>query len=208
LPSLPSPPADFAKRSLPTTTIGPTTYFRCFERVYGPVRFSADPKHRCTVEGGLTCYLSNAFPCAYIEAVPLLRHPRFPKFGPTDGWLAGHAVAEIQLTGALRVVDLTSAGLARLGIDNNFSTCPHDEARRWAQVIFDHPDRVDGILFRSRLDPEFCNLALFDRAEAALEVGKVHAVDGSPALWLQTLRRYDHVIIPDDRAGRNDDESA
>jgi hypothetical protein len=207
LSSLSPPPPDFGKRRLPTLTLGPSVYFRCFELKYPPIRVSADPAHRCTVAGGGTAYFSDAPHCAYIEAVPLLPHPVLPAFGPTERWLEQHGVAEIRICRTLRVVDLTGSGLARLGIDNAFSTCPHPEAQRWAQVIFDHPSKVEGILFRSRVDPECRNLAAFDRAEDAFKIEVRHTFVSSPSLWLGMLRRYEHVILPDDEPVGDEEDS-
>jgi len=64
----------------------------------------------------------------------------------------------------LNLVDLTGAGLARIGADARL--CTMDDyalCARWALALWSHPQQPDGLYYRARHDQERFSLALFDR---------------------------------------------
>lgn len=75
----------------------------------------------------------------------------------------------------LRLVDLTGAGLSRLGADARLNTMTEDRGlpQRWALVLHRHPQRPDGLCYRVRHDPAWIGVALFDRARDALRAACV-----------------------------------
>ena len=87
----------------------------------------------------------------------------------TEKELAARAIAVVRTRRPLRLADLRSEGLARMGADSQLTSGPdYDLSRRWARAIHDHPRKPDGILYRARHDPaRFC-AAVFDRAEPLL----------------------------------------
>jgi hypothetical protein len=71
----------------------------------------------------------------------------------------------------LHCVDLTGAGLRRVSCDNRLATeKPYHTAGQWSRAIFMHPQRPDGIIYRSRHNPRFKCVALFDRCQSSLKV--------------------------------------
>lgn len=72
-------------------------------------------------------------------------------------------LAEIQPKRELTLVDLTGAGLTKLDADGRLLTGDYSLAQRWSAAFFGHPERPDGIYYRSRYDPERFCLALYER---------------------------------------------
>ncbi len=67
----------------------------------------------------------------------------------------------------LRLVDLAGAGLARLGLTAAvFADPDYADTQTLAAALHDHADAPDGLLYRSRHDPEGFCVALFDRSPA------------------------------------------
>ena len=54
-------------------------------------------------------------------------------------------------------------GLSALGTDNAISSGPYEPCSLWADALWKHPDRVDGIAYRSRFDNGQICLAVFER---------------------------------------------
>jgi hypothetical protein len=71
---------------------------------------------------------------------------------------------------AARVVDLTGQQLAGLGLDARVFAGDRSVARAWSRAFHEHPDRPDGILYRSRRDPSQLALALYERDGWAFDV--------------------------------------
>jgi hypothetical protein len=72
------------------------------------------------------------------------------------------ALTVLTFADSLRLVDLTGPGLAGLGIDNRISTSEdYALVQRWAHWFWSHPERVHGLLYRSRHDPREHCVALF-----------------------------------------------
>ena len=97
--------------------------------------------------------------------------------------LRGQASAFIKTTRPLELVDLTDGKASDVGLPSRIRHSKHyDAARRFSlQVHHDHA-RVDGILYRSRLDDQLC-VAIFDRAVASkLQAIKTMRLDRNPLL--------------------------
>jgi hypothetical protein len=78
-------------------------------------------------------------------------------------------VARIEIVCSPRIVDLTGPGLARIQADARLTTGDNFRlSQRWGRQIFDHPQRPDGILYRSRHDGSRLSLALITRASDAV----------------------------------------
>ncbi len=63
----------------------------------------------------------------------------------------------------LRLVDLSGAGLTKIGADARLTTGNYSLAQTWSQALYNHHDKVDGLYYRSRFDPSRFCIALYDR---------------------------------------------
>jgi hypothetical protein len=88
----------------------------------------------------------------------------------THGELLSRALAKITLRRRLKMVDLTGAGLATLGADARLCTGSYAVAQVWSAAFWSHPAEPDGLLWRSRFDPERFCVAVFNRAANDLMV--------------------------------------
>jgi RES domain len=87
--------------------------------------------------------------------------------------LEKQCLSKLYLRRDLILVDLSGAGLARMGADARLSTITNEEyqiPQAWSRAFYDHPDRVDGIYYRSRYDPSGLCVALFDRRMASTDL--------------------------------------
>jgi hypothetical protein len=117
--------------------------------------------------------------------------------------LAQRSLARIEADRALRLVDLTGVGLARIGADERLNAGAHDAARRWSRALWDHPDRPDGVLYRARHDPSRTCAALYDRAAETLRTTPLGRLDDhslAPTV-AAILDAYGFALAPR-RAGR------
>jgi hypothetical protein len=86
--------------------------------------------------------------------------------------LRERAVAEIACKN-LQCVDLTGAGLRRVSCDNRIATeIPYVTTAQWSRAFFGHPQQPDGMIYRSRHNPRFKCVALFDRCRSKLSPGE------------------------------------
>lgn len=99
-----------------------------------------------------------------------------PAFGITVSAerLASYACSAIDTPAALELVNLTNDALLKNHLDSNVfsSTGPDDAHRRTyryarsvAVAVHENPNDYDGVLYHSRVNPEFTNVALFFRNE-------------------------------------------
>ncbi|MGD0093275.1 MAG: RES family NAD+ phosphorylase, partial [Planctomycetota bacterium] len=105
----------------------------------------------------------------------------------------------------LRLVDLTGAGLSKLGLDVSIvSTRRYDISRAWAEAFHAHPQRPDGILYRSRHDPEQTCLALFQRASGKLKLLASDKLAGKNGqrLLAPALVKYNVGVVASSRQGK------
>jgi hypothetical protein len=106
--------------------------------------------------------------------------------------LASRSMAAIEPTRPLRLVDLTGAGLAKIGATAYVTAGAHPCAQMWSRALWSHPSRPDGLLFRARHDPECACVAIFSRARRfvrAVPQGALLDAARRPTLGA-TLRRY------------------
>jgi hypothetical protein len=80
------------------------------------------------------------------------------------------SISCLQHTRPLNLVDLTGAGLAKIGADNRLCDGDHKLAQRWALAFWQHPMQVDGIYYRARHDPSQYCAAIFNRAAEGLHI--------------------------------------
>jgi hypothetical protein len=186
-----------SSQPLPMKTIKSNkALFRSASNRFDPVFFDKTPtRSRFNDPEGRygVLYVAEALEGAYIETVQ--NHIPARVIPRTD--LEGRVMARLRFPRPLRVVDLTGAGLARLGLDNRVSTMGHAEARLLSRQFFDHEQKPDGVRYRSKHDPEQISLAIFDRPDlltpALLETWRWTDPERLELL-LSWLERYDHGV--------------
>lgn len=191
---LPPPPADLATRKLPLVTIG-GDLFRIHQTIHHWRYFGRNKSERFDDPLGVfgVLYGSTTAEAAFAEV--FLRK------------LASMAVAQVDLQSravstfnakSLKCVELTGSGLRKLSCDNRISTeKPYRTTHLWSRALFLHPEQPDGLVYRSRHNPQFRCLALFDRCDAKLtEVRSEPLMDPPRRAWCAVqLDRYDLAMI-------------
>jgi hypothetical protein len=132
-------------------------------------------------------YMAFTFEGAFAETV--LRNPARRMISLAE--IATRSLAVLAISRDIRLVRMHGAGLQALGLDNAITTGPYEPCGVWADALFQHRDRPDGIAYVSRHDPEQICVALFERPDIALTVAR----DSVPLTQLipdvaAALRRY------------------
>lgn len=97
---------------------------------------------------------------------------------------------------SLVIVDIWGVNLTKLGVDARLSSGDYQISRAWAQAIYNHPQKVDGICYHSRHDDTEICCGLFDRTASILkEVNLGNLIDCNPRLLAKILRHYDYSLI-------------
>jgi hypothetical protein len=115
----------------------------------------------------------------------------------TSGFLGVRAWARVMPVRELKLVDLSGAGLARIGADERLCSGEYDVAQQWALALWQHPATVDGLHYRARHDPSRTSVALFDRAASAVTIvgdGGLLA-DANKALLAAILDTYQFSLL-------------
>lgn len=103
-------------------------------------------------------------------------------------------------TRQLRCVDLLGEGLRAISCDKRISTeKPYKTVGLWSRALFEHPERPDAILYRSRHNPQLNCVALFDRCRPKLKVKAViiEELMGARRAWTaDQLDTYKLDIVP------------
>lgn len=103
---------------------------------------------------------------------------------------------QIEFKRLLCLVDLFGNGLAKIGADARLSSGSYDMARRWAKAIWEHPQKVDGIRYRSRHDNDLICCGFFHRIQDLLvEKNQGNLVDNHPEVLGKILDRYDYYVL-------------
>lgn len=132
----------------------------------GECRFDAPPPDRTFG----VMYLAADEHCAFVETFGH-GHVHRSRLLTLDA-LARKRLAEVHFDAALRLVDLTDAGLVRIGADARLCTGDYEIAQQWSGALNAHPAAPDGLLYRSRHDPSRLCAAVYDRVAS-----RAHARD-------------------------------
>ena len=192
---LPSPPHDLAKRGLPLQRISGTIY-RIHRTVREPFHFGRNKTQRFDDSQGrygvlyATLQPEGAFAEVFLRPLSSLAIP--------ETYLEERSLCQIRCK-ALKCVDLSAAGLRKVSCDNRISTeKPYSTARLWSRAFFEHPDAPHGIIYRSRHNPRFKCLALFDRCASKLGAGHTEPLmEGARRHWtIAQVTRYNLALEP------------
>ena len=187
---LPPPPADLTTRKLSLVTIS-GDLFRIHRTIHTWRYFGRNKSERFDDPQGVfgVLYASTTADAAFAEV--FLRKLASMSVAQVD--LQSRAVSTFSAK-PLRFVELTGSGLRKLSCDNRISTeKPYQTTHLWSRALFLHPQQPDGLVYRSRHNPRFRCLALFDRCDAKLMgVRSEPLMDPPRRAWCSLqLDRYD-----------------
>jgi hypothetical protein len=170
-----APPPDLDTRPLPLLEIQPNeTLSRIHRLRHDPVFYSPPagdpPEGRFDSPNGLFGVLCAAFSFAGAFVETLLRDPSMPFIAAQD--LGERGLVALTPSRLARLVDLRGPDLQRLGLDTSISVGRGLNCGRWSEALFLHPERPDGIAYRSRFDPGESCAAIFQRADLSLVVAE------------------------------------
>jgi hypothetical protein len=167
----PGIPEDFNRRSLPIIETD-RVWLRSHAAAYEPRHFGRSGANRFDAPAGEfgVLYVAADAHGAFIETFGR-EHGRMLLSLRDD--LGTRAIAEVSSTRPLRLVDLSGAGLARIGADSRLASGSYTISQPWALALHEHPDTPDGLLFRSRHDPSRLCAAIFERASEILSFTRI-----------------------------------
>jgi len=192
------PPATGLPAALPISTFAPGEGWRRIHRTadrpvfFGP-RSGQPPIHRFDAPGGeyRVLYLGRSLEAAFVET--LLRNPAIPVVERRAVELRSASVLTSLRT--LRLVDLTGAGLSRIGADARIAAGPYAVSGRWALALWRHSDAPDGLLYRSRHNPDHLCAAVFDRPDARFETASSERLIDVPHRWAPILAAHGKGLV-------------
>ena len=108
-------------------------------------------------------------------------------------------VAQFNTDRALKLVDLTGPGPVKMGLgDARPASGNYKIAQQWSQAFHDHPRKPDGLLYRSRHDPDQQLAAIFSRTQPIWNyrpLGTLKDYLGEHDFF-NLLKRYGFGILP------------
>ena len=189
-----APPSEAAvEGALPITSVAAESKWWRIHRTdreavfFGPA--SGEPaRYRFDAPGGeyRVLYVGQSLSAAFVET--LLRNPRIPFV--ERGALEARSVAVLTNQQTLKFVDLRGGGLSQIGADNRLTTGSYEAAGRWSVALWRHKDRPDGILYRSRHDPNHICAAIFDRGHCRFAVSSTTPLMDVPHHWAPILSAH------------------
>jgi hypothetical protein len=167
----PLPPEWLATTTLPLHLFpSGTVLHRVHRSVHDPVFFGpprgSSPTFRFDNLGGTFGVLYVGFGRAGALVETLLRNPARRMVDYAD--IAARALTLIHSERDLKLVKLHGTGLQQLGCDNAISTGPYGPCGAWADALWAHQSKPDGIAYQSRHDPGEICVALFGRPDLRL----------------------------------------
>jgi len=168
---MPGPPPDIRNKKITITEFN-DRLFRTHVIDRSPIYFGRTGQHRFDSPDGSygVLYAGRDEYCAFIET--FARTAGSTTITTTE--LRNRCLAVLKAARTLRLVDLTQFGtLVRLGAEARLFSGDHATSQAWSKAFYDHPYKVDGLLYPSRLDPARHALALFEgRAPKPVELDR------------------------------------
>jgi hypothetical protein len=147
-----------------------------------PVHRFDDPLARFHV-----CYLGTSIDVCFAET--FLRNPPVRILGLDD--LAARSIATIEVQHELRLVALHGPGLGRVGTTAEPAvTSDYTLSQAWSRAFWEHAEKPDGLVYRSRHDDSALCVALYDRAKHNLAIVDEQNLTDDPRLLARLLKRY------------------
>jgi RES domain len=190
----PSPQADFKTRNLPVVCTQETFYRLNAQDFSSSLYFDRTGEGRFDSPGqgyGIL-YVGADVYASWIECYGRTHGSK----GVSEIALRQRNLFAIDSQRALLFADVTGNGLVKIGADARLSSGSYVVARQWAQAIYDHPQNVDGIRYRSRHDDDRYCYGIFDRCAADLrETNLGNLLDENPQLLAKILAQYDYGLL-------------
>ncbi|CAN5763843.1 RES family NAD+ phosphorylase [soil metagenome] len=168
-------------------------YWRLHERRHGALYFDRRPNGRFNAPAGEygTCYLADSLGASFLETlVRGSRHRVIPR-----ARLEVRTATTIELLAEVRLFRFHSDALPRLGASAGLPhAAVYEECQQIALAVWQHPEGVDGIEYRSRWDDSRLCAAIFDRAATKLHPAASRPLDDL-TLVRPVLHRYDIGIV-------------
>ena len=103
----------------------------------------------------------------------------------------GRSIATVEVRRDLRLVPMHGSNLARLGVTAELASgSDYAGSQLWSRALWEHSDKPDGILYRSRHDDSALCVAVYDRAKDGLAIVRDHSLSEDPQQLARLLRRY------------------
>jgi RES domain len=190
----PSPPPDFRSRELPTLS-SQGTWYRLNDIEFGSSLYfdrSGSGRFDSPAQGYGILYVGADVYASWIECYGRSHGAK----GVSEVVLRQRNLFAIESNRELVFADLTGNGLVKIGADARLSSGSYVAAREWAQAIYDHPQVVDGIRYRSRHDDERYCYGIFDRvADELREKDLGNLIAAHPKLLAEILEHYDYGLL-------------
>jgi RES domain len=190
----PLPPPDFKTRELPTVSSQGTWYRLNAVEFSSSLYFDQTGKGRfdSPAQGYGILYVGADIYASWIECYGRTHGAR----GVSELGLRQRDLYAIDSNRPLVFADLTGSSLVKMGADARLSSGAYTVARQWAQAIYDHPQRVDGVRYRSRHDDARYCYGIFDRCvEDIYEQNMGNLLTSNPKLLAEILNYYDYGLL-------------
>jgi len=155
---------------------------------FGPAR-GKPPVHRFDDPNGRfrVCYLGTNEEVCFAET--FLRNPPVRILSLDD--LADRFIATLEVRRELRFVPLHGPGLARLGVTAELASgSDYESSQRLSLALWEHSDKPDGILYRSRHDDSALCMAVYNRAQDGFVLARDESLVSDSQQLARLLRRY------------------
>src|SRR5690554_4856359 len=165
----PAPPANLNDRVLPIVSFHDTLWRIYLNRYPTPLFFGKSISHRFDAPDGAfgVCYCAMDIPGAFVETFGHATGSNLVTFTA----LSARSLVEVDVENPLRLVDLTGPGLKKIGADNGLTAGgDYTVSRAWSEALYNHPETIDGILYRARNDPDRLSIVVFERCASSLRV--------------------------------------
>jgi hypothetical protein len=190
----PLPPEDFNRRELPIITSQGTWYRLNAVEFSSSLYFDRTGKGRfdSPAQGYGILYVGADVYASWIECYGRTHGAK----GVSELGLRQRDLYAIDSHRPLVFADLTGSGLVKMGADARLSSGAYTVARQWAQAAYEHPQRVDGIRYRSRHDDARYCYGIFDRcAQEIQEQNLGNLLTSNPRLLAEILDYYDYGLL-------------
>jgi hypothetical protein len=184
----PDPPSDLHSRPLPLEILGVgRAIYRIHKTTLTSKYFgkSADNRFDAPDASYRTFYAALTAEAAFAET--LLRGTGSLV---AESELNIRSLCRFALVRELRLVRLHGPFMARIGVTAAVTAGHYDTSQRWSKAFWLHPQRPDGILYKATHDNDKFALALFDRAQHAIDGGTTAPLLSDKRLLGQILDHY------------------